>query len=127
LPSIDWNEFQQVIGSVGVLGRSREKATHSIPDEDALAYCRDPDEFRSTSLAKAPNGDFAQTMIRLLMAVTVRLAVFTRLRQSRDPVLAAIAGRTRSVPRWGAAPRRRPRGTRRLLFLLPGARRAAGR
>jgi ring-1,2-phenylacetyl-CoA epoxidase subunit PaaC len=80
-------------GSVGVLGRSREKATHSIPDEDALAYFRDPDEFRSTSLAEAPNGDFAQTMIRLLMAVTVRLAVFTRLRQSRDPVLAAIAAK----------------------------------
>jgi ring-1,2-phenylacetyl-CoA epoxidase subunit PaaC len=80
-------------GSAGVLGRSRRTATDSIPDEDALAYFRDPDEFRSTSLVEAPNGDFAQTMIRLLAAVTVRLAVFTRLRQSRDPVLAAIAAK----------------------------------
>ena len=46
-------------GSVGVLGRSRERATDSIPDEDALAYFRDPDEFRSTALMAAPNGDFA--------------------------------------------------------------------
>ena len=80
-------------GSVGVLGRSRDKATESIPDEDALAYFRDPDEFRSSGLVEAPNGDFAQTMVRLLVAATVRLAVFTHLRGSRDPVLAAIAAK----------------------------------
>jgi ring-1,2-phenylacetyl-CoA epoxidase subunit PaaC len=80
-------------GSVGVLGRSRDTATASIPDEDALAYFRDPDEFRSTGLVEAPNGDFAQTMVRLLVASTVRLAVFSRLRNSRDPVVAAIAAK----------------------------------
>jgi ring-1,2-phenylacetyl-CoA epoxidase subunit PaaC len=80
-------------GSVGVLGRSRSLATESIPDEDALAYFRDADEFRHTSLVEAPNGDFAQTMVRLLVASTVRLAVFGPLRESRDPVLAAIAAK----------------------------------
>jgi ring-1,2-phenylacetyl-CoA epoxidase subunit PaaC len=80
-------------GSVGVLGRSRSLATESIPDEDALAYFRDADEFRCTALVSAPNGDFAQTMVRLLVASTVRLAVFARLRESRDPVLAAIAAK----------------------------------
>src|SRR5205085_3837561 len=79
--------------SVGVLGRSRELATASIPDEDALAYFRDADEFGNTGLVEAPNGDFAQTMIRLLVAATVRLAVFARLRESRDPVVAAIAAK----------------------------------
>jgi ring-1,2-phenylacetyl-CoA epoxidase subunit PaaC len=78
-------------GSVGVLGRSRQLATASIPDEDALAYFRDADEFRNTALVEAPNGDFGQTMVRLLVAATVRLAAFARLRESRDPVLAAIA------------------------------------
>jgi ring-1,2-phenylacetyl-CoA epoxidase subunit PaaC len=78
-------------GSVGVLGRSRSLATDSIPDEDALAYFRDADEFRSTALVEAPNGDFAQTMVRVLTASAVRLAVFSRLRESLDPVLAAIA------------------------------------
>ena len=80
-------------GSVGVLGRSRDEATESIPDEDALAYFRDPDEFRNSGLVEAPNGDFARTMVRLLVAATVRLAVFPRLRGSRDPVLAAIAAK----------------------------------
>ena len=80
-------------GSVGVLGRSRELATASIPDEDALAYFRDPDEFRCTPLVEAPNGDFGRTMVRLLAASALRLALFERLRGSRDPVLAAIAAK----------------------------------
>jgi ring-1,2-phenylacetyl-CoA epoxidase subunit PaaC len=80
-------------GSVGVFGRSRALATSSIPDEDALAYFRDPDEFRNTGLVEAPNGDFGQTMVRLLVASTVRLAAFAGLRGSRDPVLAAIAAK----------------------------------
>jgi ring-1,2-phenylacetyl-CoA epoxidase subunit PaaC len=82
-------------GSVGVLGRSREpgRATAGIPDEDALAYFRDADEFRCTPLVSAPNGDFAHLMVRLLVATAFRLAVFARLRESRDPVLAAIAAK----------------------------------
>src|SRR3954464_8615762 len=80
-------------GSVGVLGRSRSLATAAIPDEDALAYFRDADEFGNTGLVEAENGDFGQTMVRLLVASTVRLAVFARLRGSRDPVLSAIAAK----------------------------------
>jgi ring-1,2-phenylacetyl-CoA epoxidase subunit PaaC len=79
--------------SVGVLGRSRERAGPSIPDEDVLAYFRDADEFRCTALAAAPDGDFAVAMVRLLAAATVRLAVFAGLRAGRDPVLAAIAAK----------------------------------
>jgi ring-1,2-phenylacetyl-CoA epoxidase subunit PaaC len=80
-------------GSVGVLGRSRRLATASLPDEDALAYFRDPDEFRCSPLVEAPNGDFGATMVRLLAASSLRLALFERLRASRDPVLAAIAAK----------------------------------
>jgi ring-1,2-phenylacetyl-CoA epoxidase subunit PaaC len=80
-------------GSVGVLGRSRERATGTIPDEDALAFFRDPAEFRCSALMAADGGDFARTLVRLLVAATWRLAVFTRLTTSRDPVLAAIAAK----------------------------------
>jgi ring-1,2-phenylacetyl-CoA epoxidase subunit PaaC len=80
-------------GSVGVLGRSRSLATGSIPDEDALAYFRDPDEFRCTALVAAPGGDFGRTIVRLLVASTWRLALFARLRDSRDAVLAALAAK----------------------------------
>ncbi|SSC22344.1 1,2-phenylacetyl-CoA epoxidase, subunit A/C, partial [Klenkia terrae] len=80
-------------GTCGVLGRSREHATGSIPDEDALAYFRDADEFRNHHLAEADGGDFAQTMVRLLVASTHRLALFAHLRTTRDPVLSAIAAK----------------------------------
>lgn len=80
-------------GTCGVLGRSRSAATDSIPDEDALAYFRDPDEFVSQHLVEVDGGDFAQTLVRLLVASTYRLAVLARLRDSRDPVLAAIAAK----------------------------------
>ncbi|CAN5845199.1 phenylacetate-CoA oxygenase subunit PaaC [soil metagenome] len=80
-------------GTCGVLGRSRSLATESIPDEDALAYFRAPDEFRNHVLVEVDGGDFAQTMVRLLIASAYRLAVFTRLRDSRDQVLSAIAAK----------------------------------
>ncbi|MBA3523421.1 MAG: phenylacetate-CoA oxygenase subunit PaaC [Geodermatophilaceae bacterium] len=78
-------------GSCGVLGRSRGYATGSIPDEDALAYFRDADEFGNHHLVEVDGGDFAVTMVRLFIASAHRLALFARLRDSRDPVLSAIA------------------------------------
>lgn len=80
-------------GSCGALGRSRDRAGAAVPDEDALAYFRDADEFRCSGLAAARNGDFAHTVVRLLVASTWRLAVTARLRASRDPVLAAVAAK----------------------------------
>ncbi|SOE02524.1 1,2-phenylacetyl-CoA epoxidase subunit PaaC [Blastococcus haudaquaticus] len=80
-------------GSAGVLGRSRERAGPGVPDEDALAYFRDPDEFRCSALVTAPDGDFAHVVVRLLVAATWRLALAARLRTSRDPVLAAVAAK----------------------------------
>jgi ring-1,2-phenylacetyl-CoA epoxidase subunit PaaC len=79
--------------SAGALGRSRERAGAGIPDEDALAYFRDAGEFRCSALVSAPGGDFAQTVVRLFVASAWRLALFTRLRASRDPVLAAVAAK----------------------------------
>ncbi len=98
-------------GSVGAIGRSREpgRATDTIPDEDALAYFRDADEFRCAPLVTAADTDFGHLMVRLLVATAVRLAVFARLRDSRDPVVAAIAAK--GVHELSYAPRsRRPLG-----------------
>jgi ring-1,2-phenylacetyl-CoA epoxidase subunit PaaC len=65
-------------------------------DEDTLAYTRDEHEFRNVRLTEidcgpGPGGDFATTIARLLVFSTWRLAVFSRLTASSDPVLAAIA------------------------------------
>jgi ring-1,2-phenylacetyl-CoA epoxidase subunit PaaC len=66
--------------------------------EDALAYLREEHDFRNARLVEidcgpGPGGDFATTIARLLVFSTWRLAVFARLADSADPVLAAIAAK----------------------------------
>ena len=62
-----------------------------VPPEDALAFFRADAELRNVRLVEVDNGDFAVTIVRLLLFSTARLALLERLRSSRDPVLAAIA------------------------------------
>lgn len=69
-----------------------------VPAEDALAYFRDELDFRNVRLAEidtgpGPGGDFAMTIARLLVFASWRLAIFTRLTETADPVLAAIAAK----------------------------------
>jgi ring-1,2-phenylacetyl-CoA epoxidase subunit PaaC len=61
--------------------------------EDELAFLRSAEEYRNVLLVERPNGDFAQTIVRLLVFTTWRLAVFSQLQNSIDPVLAAIAAK----------------------------------
>lgn len=62
-----------------------------VPAEDALAFFRDAGDFRNVVLAEVPNGDFAETVTRVLMFSTWRLAEFERLATHPDAVLAAVA------------------------------------
>ncbi len=64
-----------------------------VPAEDALAFFREAADFRNVRLVEVPNGDFGQTVARLLLFSTARLAAFERLASHRDPVLAAIAAK----------------------------------
>jgi ring-1,2-phenylacetyl-CoA epoxidase subunit PaaC len=69
-----------------------------VPAEDALAYFRDEPDFRNVRLAEidtgpGPAGDFAMTIARLLVFASWRLALFTRLADATDPVLAAITAK----------------------------------
>ena len=64
-----------------------------VPAEDALAFFRSAQEFRNVRLVEAPNGDFAETIVRLLVFSTFRLAIFESLAESRDAVLAAVAAK----------------------------------
>jgi ring-1,2-phenylacetyl-CoA epoxidase subunit PaaC len=61
--------------------------------EDRLAYFRTEPEFRNVRLVERKDEDFAELVGRLLIFATWRLALFERLTTSRDPVLAAIAGK----------------------------------
>jgi ring-1,2-phenylacetyl-CoA epoxidase subunit PaaC len=62
-----------------------------VPPEDALAFFRDDRDFRNVRLVEPDNGDFAVTIVRLLLFSTWRLALLQRLRGSADPVVAAVA------------------------------------
>ncbi|MGO4258120.1 1,2-phenylacetyl-CoA epoxidase subunit PaaC [Marmoricola sp. RAF53] len=62
-----------------------------VPAEDALAFFRDDLAFRNVRYVERPNGDFAETIVRLLFFSTHRLSILARLAQSKDKVLAAIA------------------------------------
>lgn len=64
-----------------------------VPADDALAFFRDAERFRNVRLAEVPGGDFAHVVVRLLLFSVARLAVFERLRDSRDHVLAAVAAK----------------------------------
>ncbi|MGQ4389332.1 1,2-phenylacetyl-CoA epoxidase subunit PaaC [Streptomyces sp. SAS_270] len=61
--------------------------------EDAYAYFRDAADFRNVRLAELPVGDFAFSIVRLLVLSSWRLAHFEQLTASGDPVLAAIAAK----------------------------------
>ncbi|WP_447644417.1 1,2-phenylacetyl-CoA epoxidase subunit PaaC [Nocardioides zeae] len=64
-----------------------------VPAEDALAFFRDADAYRCVRLVEPAHGDFGETVARLLCFATWRLALLERLRDSADPVLAAVAGK----------------------------------
>lgn len=82
-----------LLGQARLLLARAGQADGTGRDEDAFAYHRDPEEFRNVHLTEAPRGDFARCVATLLVLSTWRLALFTRLADSRDPVLSAIAAK----------------------------------
>lgn len=85
--------------ALDLLGQARlllSRAGHvdgSQRGEDAFAYFRNEREFRNVRLVEFPDQDFADTIARLTVFSSWRLALFTRLRESCDPVLSAIAAK----------------------------------
>ena len=59
--------------------------------EDALAYFRDPQHFRSVVLAELPNGDYAQSVLRSLLLAAWFVPVWEALTSHADRQVAAIA------------------------------------
>lgn len=61
--------------------------------EDDLAYWRDEAEWRNAWLFEQPNGDFAHTIARQLVASAYLFELYDALTESTDPTLAAIAAK----------------------------------
>lgn len=68
--------------------------TASGRSEDDLAYWRGESEFRNAWLFEQPNGDFAHTIARQLAASVYLFELYSRLVDSADPTLAAIAAKS---------------------------------
>ena len=61
--------------------------------EDDLAYWRTEPDFRSLHIVEQPNGDFAHTIARQFVVAHYQFELYSRLRASADPTLAAIAAK----------------------------------
>jgi ring-1,2-phenylacetyl-CoA epoxidase subunit PaaC len=83
--------------ALDLLGQARlllaRAASITGGSEDELAFFRDEHEFRNVRLVERWDEDFAELVARLLVFATWRLALFERVRDSSDPVLAAIAAK----------------------------------
>ncbi len=79
------------------LGHARSFLTYAASawgkTEDDLAYLRGEEEFRNRQLFEQPNGDFAVTIARQLVASVYFDSLYRELSKSADPTLAAIAAK----------------------------------
>jgi ring-1,2-phenylacetyl-CoA epoxidase subunit PaaC len=69
-------------------------------DADALAFLRDPTQFRNCLLVEQPNGDFAQTIARQVLFDTAGAHVLGQLAGSKHERLAAIARKAANEVRY---------------------------
>ena len=92
-------EEDVALGNLGLdlLGHARSLLTYAgsawDKTEDDLAYFRDEGEFRSHQLFEQPNGDFAATIARQLIASVYFAELYRALSHSADATLAAIAAK----------------------------------
>jgi ring-1,2-phenylacetyl-CoA epoxidase subunit PaaC len=90
-------EEDVALGNIGLdlLGHARSLLTYAGTawdrSEDDLAYFRDEPEFRCHQLFERPNGDFAATIARQLIASVYFAELYRALSGSTDATLAAIA------------------------------------
>jgi len=94
-------EIDLALANIGLdlLGQARNFLTYAAElegagDEDTLAFQRDERQFSNLLLVEQPNGNFADTIARQYFIDAWHVALFTRLTNSRDPQLAAIAAKS---------------------------------
>ncbi len=85
--------------ALDLLGQARALLTYAGQlegqgrGEDALAYSRDERDFLNAQIFELGSGDFGFTIARLLVTSTYQHALYARLQESTDQMLAAIAGK----------------------------------
>ncbi|HET8795575.1 MAG TPA: 1,2-phenylacetyl-CoA epoxidase subunit PaaC [Arthrobacter sp.] len=83
--------------ALDLMGHARSFLTYAggawDKTEDDLAYFRGESEFRSAHIFEQPNGDFARTIARQLVVSYFQYELYSRLVDSTDETLAAIAAK----------------------------------
>lgn len=100
-------EIDLALANIGLdlLGQARNFLTYAAElegegSEDTLAFSRDERQFCNLLLAEQPNGNFADTLVRQYFIDVWHVALFSRLTQSRDAQLAAIAAKAIKEARY---------------------------
>lgn len=100
-------EIDLALANIGLdlLGQARNFLSYAAElegagDEDTLAFGRDERQFRNLLLVEQPNGNFADTIARQYFIDAWHVALFTRLTESRDQQLAAIAAKAIKEARY---------------------------
>jgi ring-1,2-phenylacetyl-CoA epoxidase subunit PaaC len=82
-----------LIGQARLLYDYAGQAEAQGHDEDAFAYLREVNEYGNILLAEQPNGDFAQTILRLFLYSAFIDSYWRQLARSGDATLAAIGAK----------------------------------
>lgn len=73
-----------------LINQSANQAGNEVT-EDSLAYLRTEREYKNLLLVELPNGDWAQTILKLYLFSQFQYLLMEQLIKSNDPSLAAIA------------------------------------
>ena len=93
-------EIDLALANIGLdlLGQARNFLSYAAElngsgDEDTLAFGRDERQLSNVLLVEQPNGNFADTIARQFFIDAWHVALFSRLVNSRDAQIAAIAAK----------------------------------
>jgi ring-1,2-phenylacetyl-CoA epoxidase subunit PaaC len=98
-------EEDMALGNIGLdlIGQARALLTRAgelsaeaggpAYTEDDFAYWRDERDFTNVQLVEQERGDFAVTIVRLLVFATWQRQLYAALTASSDPVIAAVAAK----------------------------------
>ena len=82
-----------LLGQATMLLRAAGRVEGKGRDEDALAYFREPVEFRNCQLVELPKGDFGFTIVRQFLFDAFSVVQLDRLAASTNSELAAMAAK----------------------------------
>lgn len=92
--------------ALDLIGQARQLLSYagelegSGRDEDALAFLRDELEFHNLTITELEGGDFARTVLRVLLFAAYQVALWQALLRSTDARLAAIAEKSLKESRY---------------------------